>query len=165
MAFDYLYNNIDKYYGGKEFNRGVIQSGEEIKWTVREGHIDQWLLPHGLVVEQQWTPKMLEREYLTDSTGTLRHRSFGFYVIALCKCATDAEIRKAAENLPVDIEIDDGTEDDAVKNENSGSNFSINHVQKRSEIIRSVLSNFIAPHMLALPKRLQSLIHHEGEMC
>ena len=112
LAFDYLYRDMASQYGGKAFHRGVLQSGESIRWTVKEGGIDAYLNRRGFVKESEWKPEDLERDFLTDVEGTRRHRSFGFYCIVLSRSVNAREHEALISSL--DDEEDDTEEVEVV---------------------------------------------------
>ena len=84
---------------------------------------------------------------MTDSQGELRHRSFGFYVIALCRCADEEELRAAALDLPV---LSEETDEVSVGVPEStrgpdGVSFSRAAVSQRCDMLRAILSHYIEP--------------------
>lgn len=89
VAFDYIHSvvlrNEGKFYGEKELQKNVVDSGEPWTFGFEEGKVAEYLLDRGFKIVEECDTETLEQRYFTDSDGSLLGRVNATHSIVLAE--------------------------------------------------------------------------------
>ncbi|MBU1013494.1 MAG: SAM-dependent methyltransferase [Bacteroidetes bacterium] len=82
IAFDYFYDSVIKgtsdSFGAKELSESARKIGEEFKFGIEEGLVDEFLKENGFILINHYTPQEFEKKFLRRAGRNTLGNMYGF---------------------------------------------------------------------------------------